>query len=123
MLLHVLSSKSKINDFIIEDRTKISIKLKHEPLGVTIDTSLNLYSCLNNYVRKLEINLKHWPELYLILIKICKYSLYSIFQWTNKLYPLIRTFCIRSSNNLINILKERALRVIYNDYDSSSKEL
>ena len=37
--------------------------------------------------------------------------------------PLIWTFCSRRSNNLINKLQERALRVVHNDYDSSCNEL
>ena len=37
--------------------------------------------------------------------------------------PLIWAFCSRRSNNLINKLQERALRVVYNDCDSSFSEL
>ena len=41
-----MRSKSEINDFILEDRTKIPLTLEHEVLGITIDTNLNLYSHL-----------------------------------------------------------------------------
>ena len=41
-----MRSKSEINDFILEDRTKIRLTLEHEVLGITIDTNLNLYSHL-----------------------------------------------------------------------------
>ena len=41
-----LGYKSEINDFILEDRTKIPLTLKHEVLGITIDTNLNFYSHL-----------------------------------------------------------------------------
>ena len=37
--------------------------------------------------------------------------------------PLIWTYCSRQSNHLINRLQERALRITYNDYDSSFPEL
>ena len=37
--------------------------------------------------------------------------------------PLIWTFCSRQSNHLINKLQKRALRVTYNDSDSSFSEL
>ena len=37
--------------------------------------------------------------------------------------PQIWTFCFKRSNNLINKLQERALRVVYNDYDSSFNEI
>ena len=33
--------------------------------------------------------------------------------------PLVRIFCSRKSNNLINKVRERALRLITNDYQSS----
>ena len=36
-----LGSKSEINDFILEDRTKIPLTLEHEVLEITIDTNLN----------------------------------------------------------------------------------
>ena len=39
-----LGSKSAINDFTIEDRTKIPLTLEHEVLGITTDTNLNFYS-------------------------------------------------------------------------------
>ena len=37
--------------------------------------------------------------------------------------PLNWTFCSRLSNILINKLQERALRIVYNYYDSSFNEL
>ena len=39
-----VGSKSDINDFILEDRTKIPLTLEPEFLVITIDTSLNFYS-------------------------------------------------------------------------------
>ena len=39
-----LGSKSKINDFILEDRTNIPLTLEHEVLRITTDTNLNFYS-------------------------------------------------------------------------------
>ena len=54
-----LGSKSDINDFILEDRTKILPKLEHEVLGITIDTNLNFYShlkqlCIKEVANKLN---------------------------------------------------------------------
>ena len=37
--------------------------------------------------------------------------------------PLIRMFCQRSSNIRINYLHERALRIVYNDNDSTFEDL
>ena len=39
-----VGSKSDINDFTLEDRTKIPLTLEPEFLVITIDTSLNFYS-------------------------------------------------------------------------------
>ena len=39
-----LGSKSEINDFIIEDKTKMSLTLEHEVLGITIECNLIFYS-------------------------------------------------------------------------------
>ena len=51
-----LGSKFKINDFILEDRTKIPLILEHGVLGIKIDTNLNFYSQTN---LQLPINLMH----------------------------------------------------------------
>ena len=37
--------------------------------------------------------------------------------------PLVWMFCSRSSNNRINHLHERALRIVYNDHSSTSEDL
>ena len=47
-----LGSKSKINDFILEDRTKILLTLEHGVLGITIDTNLNFYRHLKQLCKK-----------------------------------------------------------------------
>ena len=48
-------SKSKIKDFVPEDRTKIPVTLKREVLGITIDTNLNFYSHVKQLFKK-DIN-------------------------------------------------------------------
>ena len=47
----------------------------------------------------------------------------SFFKGQLSYFPLIWTFCSRRSNHLINKLQERALRVAYNDFNSSFSEL
>ena len=46
-----LGSKSEINDFILEDRTKIPQTLEHEVLGITIYASL-IFSHLKQLRKK-----------------------------------------------------------------------
>ena len=48
-------SKSKIKDFVPEDRTKIPVTLKREVLGIIIDTNLNFYSHVKQLFKK-DIN-------------------------------------------------------------------
>ena len=47
-----LGSKSELNDFILEDRTKIPLTLEHEVLRITIETNLNFYSRLKQLCKK-----------------------------------------------------------------------
>ena len=47
-----LGLKSEINNFILEDRTKIPLTLEHEVLGITIDTNLNFYRHLKQLCKK-----------------------------------------------------------------------
>ena len=50
-------------------------------------------------------------------------SFKSFFQSQFKYCPLILMFCSRKSNNRINKLHERALRLVYDDYKTSFLEL
>ena len=64
----------------------------------------------------------------------CKCRLFGIFQQQRTLFklffkaqfkysPLIWIFCTRSANNKINKFHKRALRLVYNDYNSKFEEL
>ena len=119
-----LGSNSEINNFILEDRTKIPLTLEHEVLGITIDTNLNLYSHLQQLCKKVPNKLNALTRIIPVLGKKQINLLYnSFFKGQLSYCPLIWTFCSRHSNNLINKLQERVLRVVYNDYDSSFNEL
>ena len=119
-----LGSNSEINNFILEDRTKIPLTLEHEVLGITIDTNLNLYSHLQQLCKKVPNKLNALTRIIPVLGKKQINLLYnSFFKGQLSYCPLIWTFCSRHSNNLINKLQERVLRVVYNDYDSSYNEL
>ena len=47
-----LGSKSKINDFTLEDRTKIPLTLEHEILGITININPNFDCHLKQLCQK-----------------------------------------------------------------------
>ena len=60
-----------------------------------------------------------WKELFYILIVTKDDSSTAFFTGKLNYSLLIRTFCSRQSNHLINKLQERALRIINKAYDSS----
>ena len=119
-----LGSKSDINDFILEDSTKIPITLEHEVLAKTIDTNLNFYSHLKQRCKKVANKLNPLTRIIPYLNKKQTNLLYnSFFKEQLKYCPLICTFCSRRSKNLINKPQDKALSVVYNGYDSSFNEL
>ena len=109
------------NKFVLEDGTIAPSTEEHVVLRITIDSRLTFYSHL---VKKVVDKLN-------ALTRIAQYLSYSqrrvicnsFFTGQLNYCPLIRTFCSRRSNHLMNKLQERALRVTYNYYDSSFSEL
>ena len=61
-----LGSKSQINDFILEDRTKKQLTLEHEVLRITIDTNLNFYSHLKQSCKKVANKLNAFTRVILL---------------------------------------------------------
>ena len=75
-----MRSKSEINDFILEDRTKIPLTLEHEVLGITIDTNLNLYSHLKQLCKNVLIKNKSLLLFYQRATKLLSPNLDFLFQ-------------------------------------------
>ena len=116
--------KIQNKQFILQDRIKIPLTLEHEVLQTTIDTNLSFYSHLKQLLKKVANKLHALTRIVPYLDKKQINLLYNpSFKGQLSYCPLIWTFCSRSSNNLINKLQKRALRVVYNDYDSSFIEL
>ena len=100
-----LGSKSEINNFILEDRTKIPLTLEHEFLGITIDTNLNFYNRLKELCKKVANKLNALTRIIPFLDKKQINLFYnSFFKGQLSYCSLIWTFCSRRSNNLINKL-------------------
>ena len=93
-----LGSKSEINDFILEDRTKVPLTLEHEVLGITIDTNLNFYS-LKKLCKKVAHKLNAVSTIIPYLEKKKQINLLynSFFNGQLSYFPLIWTFCSRCS--------------------------
>ena len=93
---------------------------EQKSLGVIIDYKLNSKNHISELYKKASKKIAalfrlssylHYPEKKLIFNSIIK----SQFSFC----PLVWMFCSRTSNNMINKLHERSLRIILNDYLSN----
>ena len=93
-------------------------------LGVTIDNRLTFYNHLKNPSKKIGNKLNAVTRIapYLNHNQI-RLTCNSFFKGQLSYCPLNSTFCSRRSNHLFNKLQERALRIAYNDFNSSFSEL
>ena len=100
---------------------EIPVTLEHVVLEITIGTNLNFYSHLKQ-CKKVANKLNALTRITPYLDE--KQILFnSFFKGELSYCPLIWTFCSERSNNLVNKSQERALEVVYNNYDSSFNEL
>ena len=85
---------------------------------------MNFHSHLKQLCKKVSNKLNALTRIAPHLDQDQKKLIYNSFFTGQLSYcPLIWTYCSRQSNHLINRLQERALRITYNDYDSSFPEL
>ena len=93
-------------------------------LGVNIDKQLKFDSHINDLCSKASKKLSAMTRLAKYLsFKKKKILFNSFFQSQFKYCPLVWMFCGRKANNRINRLHERALRVIYDNYNLNFSEL
>ena len=93
-------------------------------LGVNIDNQLKFDSHINDLCSKASKKLSAMTRLAKYLsFKKKKILFNSFFQSQFKYCPLVWMFCGRKANNRINRLHERALRVIYDNYNLNFSEL
>ena len=105
------------DDQIWETRT---IKL----LGVTIDNELKFDEYISNVGKKAQRKLTVLTRIKKYLdFKKLRLLLKTFFDSQFKYCPLTWMFYSRTTNNKINKLHERALRLVYDDYVSAFEEL
>ena len=93
-------------------------------LGVTINKHLKFEEYIVKQCKKAGQKLSVLARVCNILNQECRRTLMKAFVEPQFGYcPLIWMFCGRNLNNWISHLNERSLRIIYNDYESSFKEL
>ena len=89
-------------------------------LGIIIDNELKFDDHITKICRKANSKLSALSRLARYLSMKQKKLLYmSFIEAQFKYCPLTWMFCSRSCNNKINKLHERALRLVYDDYESS----
>ena len=89
-------------------------------LGVTIDNELKFDDLITKIYRKANSRLSALSQLARCLSVKRKKLLYmSFIQAQFKYYLLTWMFCSRSCNNTVNKFHERALRLVYDNYESS----
>ena len=89
-------------------------------LGITIDNNINMKKHIKNICKKAGNKLNALARIakYIDLSKrklLMKSFVISQFNYC----PIIWMYCQRESNNLINKIHERALRIAYGDYEST----
>ena len=93
-------------------------------LGVTIDNDLKFDKHISNLCLKVGRKLSALSRMSKFLSFEKKRTLYKCFVESQFKYcPLIWMFHSRCSNTKINRLYERALRLVYNDFQSNFEEL
>ena len=93
-------------------------------LGIIIDRNLKLDEYILTQCKKVGRKIKALGRVYTYLSLGRKRTLMKAFTKLQFAYcPLIWMFCQRSSNVQINHLHERALRIVYNDNESTFEDL
>ena len=89
-------------------------------LGITIDRNINMKDHIKNLCKQAGNNLNALARIARFLDENKRKLLMNSFVISQFNYcPIVWMFCQRQSNNMINRIHERALRIAYNDYTSS----
>ena len=128
-----LLENSGKSHFLVNPYEKISLKIlgstiesspSEELLGITIDSELTFHKHITSLCSKANQKLSALASIakYMTIDK-SKILLNSFVTAQFNYCPLIWMYHGRTLNNKINMIHERALRIVYNDYKSNFKEL
>ena len=110
--------------FVYIEDTKIWENDSVQLLGVTIDNKLRFDDHLSEICRKAENKLSALTRIFKFLNFDKRRQLVkAFFESQFKYCSLVWMFCSRTTNNKINSLHKRALRLIYEDYNATFEEL
>ena len=123
--LMVISSKT-VEDIAInlgEQRVVRSEKCV-KVLGVWIDCKLSFTEHLSQLCKKASRQLNALSRISRFLDTSSKVIIYNSFIRSNFEYcPLVWHFCGKTNNNKLEKINERALRILYKDYESTYRDL
>ena len=108
----------KINDSIISSEKSVTL------LGIEIDNKLNFEKQVANICRKANNQLNAIGRIQNFLGKKEKETIINSFVYSNFMYcPLTWHFCLKPSQNKIEKIQYRSLKMLTNDYNSDYKDL
>ena len=108
----------KINDSIISSEKSVTL------LRIEIDNKLNFEKQVENICRKANNQLNAIGRIQNFLGKKEKETIINSFVYSNFMYcPLTWHFCSKSSQNKIEKIQYRSLKILTNDYNSDYKDL
>ena len=120
MLINVtlcaLLSKDTENETFIFNNFIFNNSNEEKIPGITIDNKLTFKCHIKILCRKAAQKMGAWSRLLNLLSDSQKRLIFnSLIKSQFNYCPLIRMFCSRTSNNMINKIHERTLRLILND--------
>lgn len=123
MLMGLPDHTSKHVSLILDDvilKPQIYVKV----LGVTVDRHLNFTNHVSNICVKATRQLHALARISKHLDTKSNKLLYNSFVMSNFMYcPMVWHFCGKMNNNKLEKIHERALKIIYRNYDSTYEDL
>ena len=117
------TSRNEVKKIKLENRTIQEVK-NGKLLGITFDNKLTMNDHIKHICKQASNKLYALARISHYLDEHKRKLLMKSFIISQFNYcPIIWMYCQRKSNNLINRIHERALRIAYNDYTSDFKSL
>ena len=108
----------------IDENTTLTSEPHIKALGVTIDSKLDFSKHVSDICKKAARQLNALARISRFLNPASKMILYNSFIMSNFNYcPNVWHFCGKGNNSKLEKIQSRALRIIFNDYDSDYDEL
>ena len=121
---HLITSVSSENIRIHVDKYEIKNSNHEKLLGVTIDNEMSFEKHVSTLCKKASQKLHALTRVSRYMsIKQRRVIMNAFIKSQFGYYPLVWMFHSRSANNRINNIHERALRVTYDDYNSTFSQL